>query len=126
MIANTGLPQGHFKRSRLLVSAEENGLVFPRNSPAQTGEFNLLDDGPRLILIGGKSIKADFCSLAVLRPELFSPPAGIVLDQSVGRLENCIGRTIVLFELDDFDLPIMLLQIEQVGDFCPSPAVDAL
>ena len=48
---------------------------------------------------------------------LLQPTEGRYLDaELVGGFENGVGGAVVLFELDDFDVPEMLLQVEQVGD----------
>ena len=51
---------------------------------------------------------------------------GIILNDRVGRIENHPGGAVILFQLNDFDLRIILLQIENIGNLRPAPAVDAL
>ena len=57
MIADAGLAQGHFQRARLLVGAEQNGLVAPGNPARQPGEFDFLGGGLRLLLVVGKGVQ---------------------------------------------------------------------
>ena len=49
-----------------------------------------------------------------------------MLYQRVGGLQNGVGGSIILLELDDFHFGKMLFHVEQVGDLRPAPAVDAL
>ena len=71
-------------------------------------------------------LQQDFFARAFLRPELLAAAADVVFDDRVGRVEDGVGRTIILLELDHFHFRKMFLHVEQVGDFRAAPAVDAL
>jgi hypothetical protein len=74
----------------------------------------------------GKGVSEDFCALSFLRPELFGPAAGVVLDDGVGGGKDGGGGAVILLEADDFDLGKMLFHVKQIGDLRAAPAVNAL
>ena len=126
VIAHAGLAQGGFQRAGLGVGAEEDRLVGPGRALSQPRIFDLLGDGPRLLLVVGKGVQRDLRAVALLGPELLAATADVVLDDRVGRVEDGVGGAVVLLELDDLGLREMLLHVEQVGDLRAAPAVDAL
>ena len=65
VVAHAGLAQGGFQRARLGVGAEEDRLVRPRHALGQPGVFDLLGDGPRLLLVVGKGVQRDLRALAL-------------------------------------------------------------
>ena len=108
------------------VRPKQNGLIRPRNAPGQTGVVNLLHHGAGFFLVVREGVQSNFCPWPFVRPELFAAPARVAFDDGVGRRENSVGRTIILFQLDDFDLGEMFLQLEQVGNLRAAPSVNAL
>ena len=68
MIADAGLAQGHFQRTRLLVGAEQDGLVAPGDLARQPRKLDFLGGGFGLGFVVGKSAQDDFGTLALLRP----------------------------------------------------------
>ena len=71
-------------------------------------------------------MEGDAFALSAGRPEGFSAASDIVADDGVGRLEHGGGGSVVLFQFDDLHLGEVLFHVEEVGDFCAAPAVDAL
>src|ERR1051326_4365696 len=88
--------------------------------------FDELDNRPRFFFVIFESLQRDFWALAVLRPESLSASADVVLNDRISRIKNCVGGTIVLLELDNFDFGKVLLHVEQIGDFSDTPTVDTL
>ena len=64
--------------------------------------------------------------MPILRPELLPTAAHVVFNDGIGRLQNRVRGTIILFQLDHFDLAKMFLQIEQIGNLRSAPAINAL
>ena len=126
MIAHARLTQRCFQRARLCVGPKQDRLVRPRNTPSQPREINLLDNGPRFLLVVCETLQNDLCAVAFLRPKFFASAPDVVFDEGVGSFENCVGGPVILFELDDFDVGEMFLHVEQVRDVRPAPAVYAL
>ena len=98
MIADAGLAQGGFQRARLLVGAEEDGLVAPGNAARQAGVFDLLGGAARLLLVVGEGVEEDFGAAAFVRPELFAAAAGVVFDDGVGGGEDGVGGAVILLQ----------------------------
>ena len=65
VVAHAGLAQGGFQRARLGVGAEQDRLVRPRHALGQPRVFDLLDDGPRLLLVVGKGVQGDLRPVAL-------------------------------------------------------------
>ena len=53
-------------------------------------------------------------------------PLGIEHDQSVCHLKNCVRRTVVVFEANDFGFRPVVLEVQDVADLSTAPAVDGL
>ena len=71
-------------------------------------------------------MQQDFRALPFLRPERLARRRTLFLMSALAAVRMVVVRTVILLELDDFDLGIMLFQVEQVGDFRAAPAVNAL
>ena len=71
-------------------------------------------------------MKGEELSLRVLRPEglLFSKP--VSLNNTIGRLKDVLGGTVILLKGDDFRPRKVLLKIKNVSDLCSSPTIDGL
>ena len=89
-------------------------------------KLDLLHHRPRLLLVRLEGLEHNPVPFPLLGPQLLAPALGVMLDNGVGRVQDDIGRTVVLLQLDHLDLVVMLLQIEQIGNLGPAPAVDAL
>ena len=126
VVAHAGLAQGGFQRAGLGVGAKEDRLVRPGHALRQPRVFDLLGDGPGLLLVVGEGVQRDLRAVALLRPELLAAAADVVLDDGVGGVEDGVGGAVVLLQLDDLGLREMLLHVEQVGYLRAAPAVDAL
>ena len=70
--------------------------------PITEPSFGLLDDITRLILLIKARIERDGVAPFTLCPEVFAEPPGITRDQPVGRLKNCRGGAVVLFQTNGF------------------------
>ena len=126
MIAHVRFAQFDFQGTRLLVGAEQDGAILPGNPVRQPFEFDLSDQFPRLVLVVIVRLELDFGPVTLVGPQGFPAPPRIILDDGIGGVEDGGRAAIILLQLDDFDLRKMLFQIEQVGDFRPAPAINAL
>src|SRR5207244_4021796 len=68
MIANRRLSQRSLQRPRLLIGAEQNRLLRPRNAPGLPHELDFLDNRSRFRLLVLKRVQNDFSPLAFRRP----------------------------------------------------------
>src|SRR5438105_10615011 len=126
MIPHFCLAQGYLERARLQIGPKQNRLSRPRHSSSEARVVNLLGDGSRFLLFICKNLQADPGATPFLRPELFYAPAQVMLNESVSRFENGVGRAVVLFERDDLHLRKIFLHVEEVRDLCPAPSIDTL
>ncbi len=108
------------------VCPKKNSLLRPGNAPCHPGKLNLLGHTLGFQLVVVINLKNDSRAIAFLRPELFAAALNVVANEAVCGAENRVGRTIVLLELDDLYFGIMLLHVEQVGDFRAAPSVNGL
>ena len=111
MIAHAGRAQRGFQRARLLVGAEQNRAVPPRDAVRQPLEFDLRHHFARLVLVAGIGLQLDFRAGALAGPERLAAAPDVVFDDGVGGVENGGGGAVILLQLDDFDLGKMLLQV---------------
>ena len=61
---------------------------------------------------------------AQVTPQLFFKHMRIVLNQLIGCLENAAGRSIVLFELDDFQVSEIVFKPDQIFWAGAAPGID--
>ena len=65
-------------------------------------------------------------ALYALGPQLLAEPAGVEIDQRVGRVEDGCGRTVVLFQAQQLCAGVVLAEALDVLDARAAPAVDGL
>ena len=87
---------------------------------------NPLGDRLGLDLLRCVGHEPDRLPLVVLGEQPLLLAADVVRDQMVGHAENPLRAAIVLLEPHDADLGIILLEIENVAEIRPAPAVDRL
>src|SRR6185437_13284451 len=126
MITHAGGAQGGFERTRLLVGAEQNRVAAPRNAPGEARVIDLLHYRARFLFIVIESVQNDFWAVSLVGPELFAAAAQVVFDDRICRAQDGVCGTVILLELDDFDLGKMFFHVKQVGNFRAAPAVNAL
>src|SRR6185437_10551221 len=115
-----------FERTRLLVGAEQNRVAAPRNAPGEARVIDLLHYRARFLFIVIESVQNDFWAVSLVGPELFAAAAQVVFDDRICRAQDGVCGTVILLELDDFDLGKMFFHVKQVGNFRAAPAVNAL
>ena len=74
----------------------------------------------RRIVIGNGSARRIFC------PQFFRFAPRIVLNHSIGRVQNDSGRAVILLQLQQLRFGIIFFKIQNVADVRAPPAVDAL
>ena len=79
-----------------------------------------------LVLLVGGGMYVDLAPLAVLGPEAFALARSIVADDGIGRVEDGLGRAVVLLEPDDLGFWVLLLEAQNILDSGPPEAVDGL
>src|SRR3546814_5630346 len=75
---------------------------------------------------------SDVCSsdllfaLSLIRPQRFAQPSAIFGNHSAGGGQNMLRRAVILFEADDLRPWKILLELQDIGDFRSTQAIDAL
>ena len=78
-----------------------------------------------LVLVVGVE-QGDLRAGAAIGPELLVLAALVAADDGMGRVEDRLGRSVVLLELDDLGIGIVGLEVEDVAQVRAAPRVDAL
>ncbi len=79
-----------------------------------------------LQLIVGRSLDRQRFTGGVFRPELFIATGRIAADQLTGGAQYGLGAAVILLQPDDFGVGIIVIEVENIADLGPSPAVDRL
>ena len=86
----------------------------------------LIDYVSALIVLIVGFTQGDLISPALIRPKRLIVTVIVVLYNGVCRIENGLGRAVILLELDDACLGIGLVEIKNIFDGCATEAVYAL
>ncbi len=62
----------------------------------------------------------------MLAPQVLLEQLGVVLDEVVGALQDALRGAVILFQLDDAQGGVVVLQVVQVGGTGTAPGVDGL
>ena len=99
----------------------------PRAAPGLPDQaLDLAGDPLGLLLLVERLEPLDRHAALVLGPELLVGPPLVARDHGVGRVEDQLRRAVVLLELDDRRVRVVALEVEDVLDVRPAPAVDRL
>src|ERR1700749_713010 len=88
--------------------------------------LDLRRDETRLALCVHRLIITNRRALRVRSPERLLLALRVVLDDGVGDVEDSLSGAVVLFELDYFGRREVLLEVQDVRNVCPAPAVHTL
>ena len=113
------------KGTGLIIGPVQHGKI-PVRSPA----VQLFPDVSRNILrflIGAlKKLKYHRLSPFVICPECFFLPADIILNYTVGSIQDILRRTVVLFQFNDSCIWKNFLKIQNIFYICSPESVDGL
>ena len=73
-----------------------------------------------------KLTEGDLIALAISGPERLVLTATVIRDHFVRCIENVLGRTVILLELDYLGIGIMLLEVQDVIDVRTTELIDGL
>ncbi len=117
---------GFFEGTGLGIGAVEDGEIGEGAFLCGRERANRVDDVGGLFLFifrfeDGEGLAARLC-----RPEFFVALMGVLGDDGAGRVENGLGRAVVLVERDNRCFGIVFLEVEDVSDIRLTPTVDRL
>ena len=120
------LAQHLFERPRLVIAPVQDGEVAVARA---LGEAAMQYLGHHLLGLGLGVLAgqhADGFAVAQFAPQALLEHVRVVGDEPVGALEDAAAGPVVLFQLDDLQARIVLLQPAQVLRACAAPGVDGL
>ena len=124
-VGNAAAQQRLFQHPRLGVGAIKNGNLAAAQA-VSNALLNALDNKARLILLIEAGIQGNRVAFVAVGPQLLAQAPGVVADQRVGRLEDGRSRAVVLLQTDHLGVRVVGLELLNVFDSRPAPAVDRL
>ena len=94
---------------------------MPRNALQHPGH-----DKTGLVVFILALVDRDGLAAVVIRPEFLALPALIVPDDGVGRVQNALGRAVVLLQTNHPGAGVVLLKVQNVLNRRAAEAIDAL
>ena len=114
-----------FDGSRLGVHAVEDGVVCQMAARLQVLADNVRDmAGFILLVLGG--VHLHLITLAIIRPQGLALALGVVLDDTVGCVEDVGGGAVVLLQTDGLGAGVEFFKVEDIFNGSAAETVDAL
>ena len=117
--------QGFFQYARLRVGSVEDGKIPRRCSSGQPG-FHGGGNIFGFLTFRVALEDHDWIPGGGLGEEPLRPALGVGRNHRIRRAQDVSGRTVVLLQLDDAGPGMVALEVEDVADIGPPPAVDGL
>ena len=124
-VGDARAPERVLEHARLRVGPVEDRHVAVLEALGVQRAHGLGDPARLLALVPG-AIDLGGLSLRVLRPQPLVTPRAVVGDDRGGDVEDALGRAIVLLEGDDLAVGEVLLEVEDVAEIGPPPAIHGL
>ena len=114
------------ERTALRIGSIENGEVAILTSLHGFDTFDFLTDNNGLLLIRISLFENEFFALVVAAKYIFVNLSTVMLNQTVGSLNDALCRTIILLKLEKFGFFVNRLEIENIINVGSSESVNAL
>ena len=124
-VGHAGIEQRRLQHARLRVAAVEDGDLGARGAGA-VQLLGLLEHPLRLGEVAGRLVHPHRLARARLGAQVLAQPAGVVLDQRIGRIQDVAEGAVVALELDPVAHPVFALEVGHVADPRAPEGVDAL
>ena len=112
--------------TRLRIGAVKYGEIGVIGGRRDTHRCNTVGYEIALLKIGIGAHDGDFRSYGIVRKYMLGYLLFVLGDKAVCRRNDSLGRAVILFELEDSEIGIFLLQIENIADIGPPERIDAL
>src|SRR5690606_16592236 len=121
LIRNAMIAHGKFKRAAERVHPVEDGKVA--QSPLATSHLlgNPGRDAFGLLLMSGVSRQPNRRTFIVVREKVFMLTTTVPFDESGRHAHNALRAAVVLFEANDFNIGIVILELKNVAQVRTTP-----
>ena len=126
LIRNVRHHQFFLEKAGLSVGPVQNSTVFVTVQSFRYLPLNIVADKVCLLIPGAKLHKTHLAALAVVCPQGLFLTSVIVMDHTVGDIQNIFRGTIVLFQPDHLRIRKNLLEVQDIADVGPAKAIDGL
>ena len=109
-----------------MVAAKQNGELVPARLVLLRQMQNLGGNAFAFVLVVAAFKDADRRPFAGFAPQLLFKQVAVVGNQCIGHAQDAPAATVVLFQLDDFELRVVARKFGQVLRIGTTPGIDAL
>ena len=114
------------RKSAIGIRSIENGKLSVAPLLISCAIEYLPGDIVSLLCIGDRLENSERLAFGIRRPDLLWQLLLVVFDQTVRRIDDVLGRAVILFELEDLCVWVVAFEVEYVLDVRPTEGVDTL
>ena len=126
VIGNAFHDKPFFQKAGLGVGAVEHGALPIGNQPSLFLSGNVPGDIFRLLISCVELPETDARPFLLVCPERLVLAPHIVFDHRVGRIQNHLGRAVILLQLDHAGVRVNLLKVQNIADIRPPEFINRL
>ncbi len=125
-IRNTLLSELLLEAAALGIGTIENGKVIILAAILALDTLHVLRHNRRLFLVAVSRLILNLLTLRILAEHILRNLVAVVFNQTVSRLNDGLGRTVVLFQFEETRALKLALIVENIIDICTTEAIDTL
>ena len=125
-IRNTLLSELLLEAAALGIGTVENGKITILASILAPDTLHILRHNHRLFLVAVSRLIQNLLALRILTEHILRNLVAVMLYQTVSRLNDCLGRTVVLFQFEETRTLKLALIVENIIDIGTTEAIDTL
>ena len=125
-IRNTLLSELLLEAAALGIGAVENGKITILAAILALDTLHILRHNRRLFLVAVSRLILNLLTLRILAEHILRNLVAVVFNQTVSRLNDGLGRAVVLFQFEETRALKLALIVENIIDICTTEAIDTL
>ncbi|TSE33650.1 hypothetical protein Tchar_01712 [Tepidimonas charontis] len=125
-IRNTGVEQGAFEGAALCIAAVQQGDFVRRDALLTRELADLLHHPLSLFVVAGQFDDAHGVALTLLGAQVFAQALPIVLDETIGGMQDVAHAAVVALQLDGRRDAEFAHEVAHIAHACAAKGVDAL
>ena len=125
-IRNTLLSELLLEAAALGIGTIENGKITILAAILAPDTLHVLRHNHRLFLVAVRRLILNLLTLRILAEHILRNLVAVVLDQTVSRLNDGLGRAVVLFQFEETRSLKLALIVENIIDICTTETIDTL